>query len=102
MAETGAMDPERVGPYSVLRLLGRGGMGSVYLALTPDSRAVAVKVIHQHIADDAGLQRLAREAAAMRRVHDRNVAELVALNLSTQPPYLVTQYVPGRTLAETV
>jgi len=96
------MDPERVGPYSVLRLLGRGGMGSVYLALSPDSRAVAVKVIHPHIADEAGLQRLAREAAAMQRVRDLHVAELVDVDLTAETPYLVTRYVPGRTLSDIV
>ncbi|MEV5747797.1 serine/threonine-protein kinase [Actinoallomurus sp. NPDC052308] len=93
------MLPERVGPYEVLRLLGRGGMGSVYLALDDDGRTVAVKVIHPHIADEAnGLRRLEREASAMMRLESPHVAEFVGMDLRSPTPYIVTRHVQGKSL----
>ncbi|HEX6468512.1 MAG TPA: serine/threonine-protein kinase [Streptosporangiaceae bacterium] len=97
------MQPERIGPYEVLRKLGAGGMGSVYLALDADGRTVAVKVIHPHVAEDeTGLRRLAREVEAMKRVASPYAAELVDADLRAAHPYIVTRYVQGRSLQQTV
>jgi serine/threonine protein kinase len=94
---------KRIGPYEVLRKVGSGAMGSVHLALDAEGRAVAVKVLHPHVAEDRdGLRRLAREAAAMLRVRSPYVAELLDLELSGPEPYLVTRYVPGRSLHDIV
>jgi serine/threonine protein kinase len=97
------MQPERIGPYEVLRKLGAGGMGSVYLALDEDGKTVAVKVIHQHVAEDTtGLRRLAREVEAMMRVASPYVAELLDADLRAVRPYIVTRYVQGRSLQQIV
>jgi tetratricopeptide (TPR) repeat protein len=97
------MRPEWVGPYEVLRKLGAGGMGTVYLALDEDGRTVAIKVIHPHVADDAnGLKRLAREVEAMKRVASPYVAELLDEDLGAETPYIVTRYVQGRSLQQIV
>lgn len=97
------MQPERVGPYEVLRKLGAGGMGSVYLALDDDGKTVAVKAIHPHVAEDTtGLRRLGREVAAMKRVASPYVAELLDADLRAARPYIVTRYVQGRSLQQIV
>jgi hypothetical protein len=99
------MPPERnrIGPYEVLRKLGAGGMGTVYLALDEDGRTVAVKAIHPHVAEDVnGLHRLSREVEATMRVASPYVAELVDADLEGDPPYIVTRYVQGRSLQEVV
>ncbi|HEU5158703.1 MAG TPA: serine/threonine-protein kinase [Streptosporangiaceae bacterium] len=97
------MQPERIGPYEVLRKLGAGGMGSVYLALDEDGKTVAVKAIHPHVAEDmTGLRRLAREVEAMKRVASPYVAELLDADLRAVRPYLVTRYVQGRSLQQLV
>jgi len=97
------MQPERVGPYEVLRKLGAGGMGSVYLALDEDGKTVAVKRIHPHVAEDTtGLRRLAREVEAMKRVASPYVAELLDADLRAVSPYIVTRYVQGRSLQQIV
>jgi eukaryotic-like serine/threonine-protein kinase len=59
----------RLGPYNLLSRLGAGGFGEVHLALDPEGRTVAVKVLHPHVAaDEQALTRLAREVETMRMV----------------------------------
>ncbi|MFI7449089.1 serine/threonine-protein kinase [Nonomuraea sp. NPDC049714] len=91
---------EHLGPYELLSRLGAGGFGQVHLALDPDGRTVAVKVLHPHVAADAGaLARLAREVETMRRVGGPHVAEVLDASLEGARPYLVTRYVQGRPLS---
>ncbi|MEV0621326.1 serine/threonine-protein kinase [Nonomuraea sp. NPDC050404] len=91
---------ERLGPYELVSRLGAGGFGEVHLALDPEGRTVAVKVLHPHVAADAGaLARLAREVETMRRVGGPHVAEVLDAGLEGARPYLVTRYVQGRPLS---
>jgi serine/threonine protein kinase len=91
--------PERLGQYRLIRRIGEGGMGVVYLAADAQEQPVAVKVLHPGLAqEDNARRRLAREVETMRRVHSRYVAEVVGADLAGDPPYIVTRYVPGLTL----
>ncbi|MDP9394095.1 MAG: serine/threonine protein kinase, partial [Actinomycetota bacterium] len=93
----------QLGPYTLLRRVGEGGMGVVHAASTPDGRLVAVKVLRPHIAgDDTGRARLAREVRVLRRVVGRNVAEVLDADVDAEPPYLVTRFVDGRPLDDVV
>ena len=95
--------PDRLGCYRLGEQLGAGGMGVVYLAAAPDERLVAVKVLRQEVmTDETAKRRLAREVETMRRVRSRYVAEVVDADVDGDPPYIVTRYVPGRTLEDTV
>ena len=47
-------DPRVIGEYRLRAQLGAGGMGRVYLGLSPAGRAVAIKVVNPDLADDAG------------------------------------------------
>lgn len=92
-----------LGPYRLLSRIGAGGFGEVHLALDPEGRTVAVKVLHPHVAaDEAAVARLAREVETMRRVRGPHLAEIVDAALSGDRPYLVTRYVQGRSLAAVV
>ncbi|TDD76856.1 serine/threonine protein kinase, partial [Actinomadura rubrisoli] len=94
---------DRIGHYSVLQTLGEGGMGVVYLGADPEGRKVAIKVLRPAVAGDAtARRRLAREVDSMRRVHSPHVAEILDADVTADQPYIVTQYVPGRTLEEIV
>ncbi|MEO3827196.1 serine/threonine-protein kinase [Actinomadura sp. B10D3] len=94
---------DRIGHYSVLQTLGEGGMGVVYLGADPEGRNVAIKVLRPAVAGDAtARRRLAREVDSMRRVHSPHVAEILDADVTADRPYIVTQYVPGRTLEEIV
>ncbi|GII79432.1 hypothetical protein Sru01_44140 [Sphaerisporangium rufum] len=93
----------RLGPYRLLSRLGAGGFGEVHLALDPEGRTVAVKVLHPHVAaDEVALARLAREVDTMRRVRGPHVAEVLDAELTGARPYIVTRYVQGRSLAALV
>ncbi len=94
---------ERLGPYRLLQRLGEGGMGVVHLALDPQGRAVAVKVLRPHIAYDPDARsRLEREVETLARVRGSYVAAVIDSDIFGDRPYLVTRYVPGPSLDEVV
>jgi serine/threonine protein kinase len=94
---------QKIGRYHLLEKIGEGGMGVVHLATDSQGRRVAIKVLRPGVASDqTALRRLAREVDSMRRVRSPHVAEIVDADVTAEPPYVVTQYVPGRTLEQTV
>ncbi|WP_413800662.1 protein kinase domain-containing protein [Streptomyces iranensis] len=98
-----AGDPESIGGYALERRLGRGGMGTVYLARSPSGRRLALKVVHQQFADDDEFRvRFRQEVAAARRVSGAFTAAVVDADPDAVLPWMATSYVPGRTLAERV
>jgi predicted Ser/Thr protein kinase len=95
--------PDRLGPYRLLDRIGEGGMGVVYLGRDPEQRSVAIKVLRSAVAGDPNARRrLAREVETMRRVRSPFVAEVLDTDVAGDTPYIVTRYVPGRTLDEVV
>src|SRR5215813_9388532 len=88
--------------YAVQALLGKGGMGAVYLAMDEVlERQVAIKVLHPSISDDKQyVARFEREAKIVARLsinpHVVTVYDLGLLN--TDIPYLVMEYLPGKNL----
>ncbi|GAB3817837.1 serine/threonine-protein kinase [Kribbella italica] len=94
---------ERIGPYRLIRRLGQGGMGVVYLAEGPERREVALKVLRSHVAHDPTARaRLEREATTLRRIDHPGVAGVLDYDLQGDRPYLVTRFIPGRPLDEQV
>jgi Protein kinase domain len=103
MEPLSANDPPMVGEYQLRARLGAGGMGRVYLGFSRAGRAVAVKVIHTELAQDAEFrQRFGREVAAARAVSGMYTAPVVAAGLHDDPPWLATAFVPGPSLAEVI
>ncbi len=95
--------PERLGPYRLIRRLGEGGMGVVYLAVDAAEVQVALKALHPGMAqEDNARRRMGREVETMQRVRSRYVAEVLDADLDGDPPYIVTRYVPGLSLDEVV
>src|SRR6185312_12365013 len=91
------------GRYQVIRLLGRGGMGTVYLARqTALDRDVALKVIAVQegaLAQDA-VARFEQEMRATARVEHPNTVRLYDSGPAGRGLYLAMEYLPGRTLRE--
>jgi len=95
--------PERLGEYRLLDRIGEGGMGVVFLARDRRHRTVALKVLRSSVAGDpTARRRLAREVETMQRVRSPNVAEVIDADLDGGTPYIVTRFVPGRTLDDAV
>jgi outer membrane protein assembly factor BamB len=103
MLPLSADDPRVIGEFRLHTRLGAGGMGRVYLASSPGGRAVAVKVIHSHLARDAAfVDRFRREVAAAQAVNGGYAAPVVAAGPDDDPPWLATAYVAGPSLQAAV
>ncbi|HEY2290645.1 MAG TPA: serine/threonine-protein kinase [Thermoanaerobaculia bacterium] len=87
------------GAYSLVRLLGAGGMGNVWLARRNDGRfdgTAAVKLLSSALVGAAGASRFRREGTILARLKHPNIAQLIDAGVSeTGQPYLVLEYVEG-------
>ncbi len=90
----------RLGRYRIERLLGKGGMGSVYLARRDDlDEPVVVKVVNPECArDPVAVARLAREAKAASRVDSEHVVRVIESGVENGTPFIAMEYVEGVTL----
>jgi hypothetical protein len=96
-------DPQRVGRYRLLKRLGSGGMGQVYLGRSPSGRPVAVKVIRAEHAGNAEFrQRFRLEVQAARRVSGTFTAAVVDADPDAPRPWMATAFVSGPSLAVAV
>jgi serine/threonine-protein kinase len=93
-----------IGPYELVRRLGRGGMAEVHLAIAHGAsgfeRRVAIKLIAPERAGDPELERaLIREATLAATLHHRNLVAVLGLGVHDGSYYVVLEYVDGRDLA---
>jgi Serine/threonine protein kinase len=90
------------GRYRILRLLGEGGMGAVYLASHVGlGRDVAIKFLHaEFISREDIVGRFRREAQAAAAIRHKNIIEVFDVGMSPQgEPFLVMEYLEGESLA---
>ena len=94
----------RLGTYEVLDVVGRGGMGVVLKAYDPSlRRIVAIKVMAPHLASSpVARKRFVREARAAAAVSHDHVVAIFSVEENQEPPFLVMQFVSGKTLQERV
>ncbi|MBZ4332547.1 protein kinase [Corallococcus interemptor] len=91
----------QMGSFRLVRRVGRGGMGSVYLAehVSIGSR-VAVKVLHEHLTRYPELvQRFHAEARAVNLIGHENIVSIFDLNASAPRPYLIMEFLEGAPLS---
>ncbi len=93
---------EMIGRYEIVRKLGEGGMGSVYLARDRElDRAVAIKVLHsQNERHEDNVQRFAREAKAASALNHPNILTIYEIGEFEGSPYIVSEYIEGVTLRD--
>ena len=95
-----SFDPRyRLGPYEIVGLLGRGGMGEVYRARDPRlGREVAIKVLPHEIADRKNLRRFEQEARAAGALNHPSVLAVHDVGTHDGVPYVVSELIEGHTL----
>ncbi|MCP3138841.1 protein kinase domain-containing protein [Pyxidicoccus xibeiensis] len=101
MEETDPLVGTRLGSFRLMRRLGRGGMGSVYLGehVSIGSR-VAVKVLHEHLAMYPELvQRFHAEARAVNLIGHENIVSIFDMDAAPPRPYLIMEYLEGAPLS---
>ncbi|MGV4926781.1 serine/threonine-protein kinase (plasmid) [Streptomyces sp. BHT-5-2] len=92
-----------IGPYRLIRELGAGGMGRVYLAASRSGRAVALKVVRPELSADPDFRRRFKaEVDAARAVGGAFTAPVVDADADGPQPWLATAYIPGPALDEAI
>ncbi len=93
--------PARIGPYEVSEVLGRGGMGVVYLARdTRLNRDVAIKMLSPESVEPEQRARFQREALLLASLNHPNIATIHGLEEVDGVRYLILERLQGETLAE--
>jgi non-specific serine/threonine protein kinase/serine/threonine-protein kinase len=104
LSEPAPVIDQKLGPYRVIRVLGIGGMGEVYLAERDDDqfhRQVAVKMIAGSIASPELLARFRAEREILATLDHPNIARLLDAGISASGrPFLIMEYVDGMPLLE--
>ncbi len=93
---------ERIGPYRLVKELGRGGMGVVYLAEdTRIKRRVALKVLSPQFASSTHLlMRFRREAEVASRIDHPGICAVYEADVDREVPYIAMRLVDGQTLQQ--
>jgi serine/threonine-protein kinase len=94
-----ALVGERIGPYTVVRLIGMGGMGAVFEATRADDqyqKRVAIKIVQRDIDSDLTLARFRRERQILASLEHPNIAALYDGGVMADGrPFLVMEYIDG-------
>jgi len=94
----------RMGPYRILRRLGQGGMGSVFLAVRDDDqfrKEVAIKTLKFETGDSLALTRFRHERQILAHLEHPNIARLLDGGTTEQgTPYIVLEHVAGAGITE--
>jgi serine/threonine-protein kinase len=95
--------PSQIGRYQIKSLIGRGGMGDLYLALDPNTnRLVALKLLNATLDSTELRERFAREARALAALNHPNIVNIYDTGEYDDAPFIVMEYVRGETLAEII
>ena len=99
------MSQKKIGPYSVVRELGHGGMGTVYQGLSPDGDLVAIKTMRLPPDLDSNtrweaVERFQREARACRELQHRNIVRVLDVGEDQGTFYMVQEFLDGQSVGQ--
>ena len=91
---------ETLGPYEIIRPIGAGGMGEVFVARDPKlGRKVAIKLLPSRLAGDRDtLSRFTQEARSASALNHPNIVTIHEVGASEGEPFIVMEYIDGRDL----
>ncbi|HVR38496.1 MAG TPA: serine/threonine-protein kinase, partial [Thermoanaerobaculia bacterium] len=99
----GGRSLQQIGPYRIVRAIGEGGMGSVFLAQqdAPVQRNVAIKIIRSPFARVDDRVRFSAEQQAMARLHHPNVAQIFEAGTTEEGyPFFAMEWLDGEAITE--
>lgn len=96
--------PQQLGCYHLTKMLGRGGMGEVWLALdTKLEREVAIKLMRRDLlANEEAVKRFSREARAVARLNHPNIVQVYSFGDEKGVIYMVMELVEGETVTQRI
>src|SRR5687767_11804046 len=96
------MTPDQLGPYKIVRKLGRGGMGTVYEAVNDQTNEpAAVKLLNPHLADEEGFrERFEIEIETLKKLKHPNIVRLFGHGIHDGQLYYAMELVRGTNLEE--
>src|SRR5271154_2761702 len=100
---SGSGVPETIGPFRILRLLGEGGMGGVYLGerMEQFSQQVAIKILHPHLFPAIADAAIEREGKVLAALDHPGIVRMLDLGVSeTGLRYIMMEYVDGLRIDE--
>jgi serine/threonine protein kinase len=97
-----AAAPTTVGEFALVKSIGAGAMGEVYLAehRTTRARAALKLITNSHAADEAFIQRFNREIAILSRLDHPNIGRAIAFGVEHGHPYLAMEFINGPNLGD--
>lgn len=106
MAKTNTLDPgSKLGPYEIIRLIGKGGMGEVYEAYEDSlDRKVAIKIIPKELSekDPEVVKRFVAEGKVLAQLNHPNVVVVHSLGQTSGIHYLAMEFVDGPSLKQRI
>ena len=92
--------PASISRYKILKRLGEGGMGSLYLARDPEmDRLLAIKLLREDVESDELRERFKREARANARLNHQNIVIVYDVGEDMGRPFIAMEYIEGATLS---
>jgi serine/threonine protein kinase len=101
MAGTVRAAGDEVGGYTVVRTLGAGGSGNVYLVRDADASPAALKLVDA-ASDPTAAERLRREVQALQSLKHDAVPQIIDAELDDEETFVVFEFIPGESLAQHV
>ncbi len=100
MTQTSEQIEKKIGPYRLIRLIAKGGMGEVFLAYDPDCRReIALKCIRsEYLNHPVIFKRFVKEAFIASHLTHPNIIPIYSLSKDQQRPYYTMPFIEGKTL----
>ena len=95
-------EPVAIGDWTILHVIGAGGMGVVFHGSLADDTKSAIKIFNPELLSDQLIKRFANEISAHKLINSPYVAKLLDSNIKNDPAYMAIEFIYGSTLAKLI